>query len=84
MEQPTRIEPNGIYDDGTLVLGLGLTSATLSRARREGRLRFTRKGKRVLYLGRWILEWLEGEARPEPKQRHRGGRPPLHSRHTLS
>ena len=58
------IDPNGIYDDGTLVLALGLTHATLARARREGRLRFTREGKQVLYLGRWLLDWLEGGAVP--------------------
>lgn len=53
------IDPTGVYDDGTLVLALGLTHATLARARREGRLRYTRKGRRVLYLGRWLLAWLE-------------------------
>ena len=55
------IESNGIYDDGTLVLALGLTHATLARARRDGQLRFARKGKRVLYLGQWIIEWLRDE-----------------------
>lgn len=53
------IDPTAIYDDGALVLALGLTHATLLRARRDGDLRYTRKGKRVLYLGRWVVEWME-------------------------
>ena len=59
MATTLNIDPNGIYDDGTLVLALDLTHATLTRERRVGNLRFARKGKRVLYLGRWILDWLE-------------------------
>lgn len=61
MHKPFQIHPDGIYDDGTLVLNLGVSSSTLLQARRTGRLRFSRKGKRILYLGRWILEWLEAE-----------------------
>ncbi len=57
---PLVIEPTGVYTDGDLVLGLGVAHATLIRARREGRLRFTRQGHRTLYLGRWVLDWLEG------------------------
>jgi hypothetical protein len=52
------IQPKAIYDDSSLVLGLGLTHETLARARREGRVRFTRQGRRVLYLGEWLLDWL--------------------------
>jgi len=40
-----------------------LTEATLSRARRDGELRFTRKGKRILYMGEWILDWLSADVR---------------------
>jgi excisionase family DNA binding protein len=54
-----QVEPNDIYDDAALVLGLGVTSATLRRARRNGHLRATRKGKHVLYRGQWVLDWLE-------------------------
>lgn len=53
------IDSQGVYDDGTLVLALGLTHATLARERRAGRLRFARKGKVVLYLGQWVLDWLK-------------------------
>ena len=41
-----------------MVLALGLTHATLARARRDGDLRYARKGQRVLYLGRWVVEWI--------------------------
>lgn len=56
-----RIDAEAVYDDGTLLLALGLTSATLTRARRNRELRYTRKGKRNLYLGRWVLDWLASE-----------------------
>ena len=77
MAAPLNIEPNGVYDDGALVLSLGLTHATLARARRDGHLRFSRKGKRVLYLGQWIIEWLRDE-RTETRESSpdiRSGRP---------
>ena len=56
------IDPNGIYYDGTLVLALDLTHAALNRARRSGQLRFTRQGRRILYRGKWIIDWLEQSA----------------------
>lgn len=59
---PLILEPTGVYDDGALVLGLGLTHAALIRARRDRRLRFTRKGNRTLYLGSWVLDWLREDA----------------------
>jgi hypothetical protein len=54
-----RIEPTGIYDDGALYHALEVGSTTLARARRAGKLRFTKKGNRILYLGAWVLEWLQ-------------------------
>lgn len=59
---PVRIDPDGIYDDGQTRLLLGLTDATMRRARREGQLRFTRQGRVLLYRGSWLLDWLEREA----------------------
>ena len=53
------IDPAGIYDDGALVLSLGLTHAALADARRQGDLRFRRVGRRVIYTGRALLDWLE-------------------------
>ena len=59
---PIHIAPDGIYDDGVLVLTLGLTHAAIARARRDKRLRYTRNGRRVLYRGQWIIDWLESDA----------------------
>ena len=63
--QPIRIEPDAFYGDGDLRLLLDITSATLVRARREGRLRSVRRGKRVFYLGRWVLDWLTSDSGAE-------------------
>jgi hypothetical protein len=59
MIEPVRIEPESIYDDGSLRQALGLTPAALAAARRTGTLRYTRSGKRILYRGSWILSWLD-------------------------
>jgi hypothetical protein len=62
MVNPVFIAPQAIYDDGAVSLALGIPPTTLNRARRDGTLRYTRKGKRVLYLGKWLLAWLEADA----------------------
>jgi hypothetical protein len=59
MIKPITIEPAAVYDDGALVAALGIPSATLNRARRGRQIRYTRKGKRVFYLGQWVLDWLQ-------------------------
>jgi hypothetical protein len=56
-----KIERDRIYDEGAVVLSLDLPSSTLAKARRAGDLRFAKKGRRILYLGRWVLEWLTGD-----------------------
>jgi hypothetical protein len=61
MTSPIHIDPDAIYDDGALALALDLPSATIRRARREGRLRHTRRGRRTLYLGKWVMEWLTAD-----------------------
>jgi hypothetical protein len=62
MTEPFAIDPAAVYDNGTLRMRLGLTDAQIAKARREGRLRFARQGRRVFYLGRWLLDWLHAEA----------------------
>jgi hypothetical protein len=52
------IEPNGVYDDALLCSALEVSTNTLADARRAGELRFARKGRRVLYLGEWVMAWL--------------------------
>ncbi len=61
--QPARIDPDGIYHDGEARLLLGLTDATMRRARREGHLRFSRQGTRTIYRGQWLIDWLEGTSK---------------------
>jgi hypothetical protein len=73
--EPVRIEPESLYDDGALHIALGLTAAALASARRAGTLRYTRQGKRTLYLGRWILEWLESAVATPPQTRQEAARP---------
>jgi hypothetical protein len=70
MTAGVKIDPNTIYDDGDLVTNLGIASASLIRARREGQLRYRRVGHRALYLGRWLLEWFDAayEARTPARQ----------------
>ena len=55
MIEPLTIAPDGLYDDTSLYEAIGLTPTALANARRAGTLRYTRQGKRTLYLGKWIL-----------------------------
>lgn len=71
-QRATKIDPDGIYTDATLRLSLGLTGNATSRARREGRLRFSRQGRRVLYRGKWIIDWLEQDAHAQAAARGGG------------
>lgn len=59
---PARIDADGVYSDGDVRLLLGLTSATLARARRDRTLRYSRQGNSLLYRGTWLLAWLERDA----------------------
>jgi hypothetical protein len=65
MVDPVCIDPQAVYDDGAITLALGIPSATLVHARKAGRLRYTRKGRRVLYLGQWIIDWLKADGSQE-------------------
>jgi hypothetical protein len=65
MVSPVHIDPAAVYDDGAIVLALNIPSSTLARARREGRLRYTRQARRPLYIGQWVLDWLASDSRPE-------------------
>jgi hypothetical protein len=56
------IHPDTIYTEGSVATALDIPLATLARARRSGRLRHTRQGRRVLLLGRWLLDWLQSDA----------------------
>jgi hypothetical protein len=64
MLSPVPIDPCAVYDDGAVVLALEISSAALARARREGRLRYSRRGKRTFYLGQWLIDWLTADGVP--------------------
>lgn len=57
------IDPKAVYDDSALSVGLGVSGESLGRARQSGDLRHVRQGRRILYLGQWILDWLEQDAK---------------------
>lgn len=67
---PPRIDPEAIYHNGDVGLLLGLTFATLLRARREGKLRFSRQGNSILYRGQWLLDWIEESSSPSREVSH--------------
>ena len=54
-----QIDPKAVYDDPALSVAIGVGAESLARARQSGDLRHTRKGRRILYLGQWIMDWLE-------------------------
>jgi hypothetical protein len=56
------IVPTALYDGVAARDSLGIPAGVLARARREGRLKFTRQGPRCVYLGQWLLDWIEREA----------------------
>jgi len=68
---PIRIDPDAIYEEGTLRLLLGLTSEVLAKARRSGELQHQRRGRVVFYRGQWVLDWLTGQ--PTKRRRTAGG-----------
>jgi hypothetical protein len=67
MIEPVTIALDGLYDDTSLHEALGLTPTALASARRAGTLRYSRRGKRTFYLGKWVLAWLESDAIPNPE-----------------
>ena len=62
MGEQFNLHPEGVYQDGDLILGLGLTEATLAKACRAGELKYARKGRRRLYRGEWVVQWLEADS----------------------
>jgi hypothetical protein len=59
------IDPQGIYAENAVARALGIPLGTLREARRSRRLRFSRKGKRVLFLGQWLIDWMQDDTASE-------------------
>jgi hypothetical protein len=55
------IHPLAVYSSTQLSDMLDVSETTLAEARRSGALRATKKGRRVLYLGEWVLDWLRSD-----------------------
>lgn len=70
MTRPITIDPGAVYDDGSLSLTLDVSLETLVRARRQRRLRYTRLGRRTLYFGQWVLDWLRSDIHEEVSHGH--------------
>src|SRR5438552_875707 len=61
MPTGVQIDATRFYDS-TIFDALEIGQGTIRRAQREGALRFVRKGQRPIYLGQWILDWLNADA----------------------
>ena len=68
MNPALQIDPNGVYEEGAVSLALDIPLASLSKARREGELRFVRRGRRVFITGRNLLAWLDPSERDAGEQ----------------
>jgi hypothetical protein len=70
MVEPGYIDPDALYDEPTIRLNLGITSGALQKARKAGELRFTRRGGKTRYFGRWLIAWLSGEPVEQSEPAH--------------
>jgi hypothetical protein len=61
MPDTVTIEPLTVYTADHLSAMLDVSGATLAEARRTRALRSTKKGRKVLFLGEWVLDWLRSE-----------------------
>jgi hypothetical protein len=77
LAKPACINPQSLYSAVELAAYLGIKPRTLEVWRRTGEhpeLRYRRVGRRIRYLGRDILKFLNDSASPQPKRRRRGAR----------
>jgi len=58
-----RIDPRGVYTRTELIKLLDVDKSTIARAYREEGLKHARVGAGYVFLGQWILEWLESIAK---------------------
>jgi hypothetical protein len=59
---PPPIHPTGCYDLAQARAVLGLTASTLQREVFLRRIRFARRAGRLLFMGSWLIQWLEDAA----------------------
>lgn len=58
MQQQIQIQPDAVYDCGTLPNLTGVSSEAVKRARQTGVLQATKRGSRWFAKGADILSWL--------------------------
>jgi hypothetical protein len=76
MPEPRRIERDAVYGLESAREALNLRENCLSREIRLGRLRASKRGKRIMILGSWLIQWIEsGEVKrgQKPKAVERNG-----------
>jgi hypothetical protein len=73
MLQGIVIDENALFDDTALFCAFGFSEAALAKARREKKLRFTRQGRRVYYLGAWVTAWLRAAGEDQGADQLRAG-----------
>ncbi len=62
------IVPNAIYTLATAAPLFGARRNTLPRYCRQGKLRYAKRGGKVLILGAWLIEFIErGEVKRTPR-----------------
>jgi hypothetical protein len=64
VQSPAPILPDALYSEDAL-LQMGLSAEALRRGRRSGLLRYSRPSKRPLYLGQWVIDWLQAQSKCE-------------------
>lgn len=61
------IDDAAVYRDRDLMMGLGVSPSAIDGARKRGELRSRKIGCKTVYLGRWVRDWIERSATPEPE-----------------
>jgi hypothetical protein len=69
MPEPPRINRDAVYALNSARERLGITKNCLPREIRLGRLRAAKRAKKIMILGEWLIEWIEGGEikRPRPE-----------------
>lgn len=64
------IRPRGVYNLRQATRATGMATSTLEREMKKGRIRVARRGGKVVFLGRWLIRWMEdgAEGPAEPGQ----------------
>jgi hypothetical protein len=62
------LDPAAVYDLAGVLAALRVKRSTVRREVRLGRLRVSRRGGKYLFLGSWLLQWIEDGELPRQRQ----------------